>query len=152
MNSQACLTAAQIILFNTKKDQPKAKSRHSLDREPPLPVYLGLNVHSLTRSKKLIDQLHDLHIGISYDRVIQLEKLISHSMCHQFLSDNIVCPSHLLRGIGVSGALDNIDRQVQSGPSSKAIFGRLACLLSRIYRHQENGAGRRKTIPGSQYG
>ena len=41
---------------------------------------------------------------------------------------------------------------IQSGPSSKAIFGRLACLLSRIYRHQENGAGRRKTIPGSQNG
>ena len=123
VNSQACLTAAQIILFNTKKDQPKAKSRHSLDREPPLPVYLGLNVHSLTRSKKLIDQLHDLHIGISYDRVIQLEKLISHSMCQQFLSDNIVCPSHLRRGISVSGALDNIDHNLSSSTAQSSFHG-----------------------------
>ncbi len=105
-------TAAQIILFNTKKDQPKSRSRHSLDREPPLPVCLGLNVHALTRSKKLIDQIYDLRIGISYDRVIQLKKLVSHSMCQQFVSDNTVCPSHLRKGISVSGALDNIDHNL----------------------------------------
>ena len=44
--NQTCLTARQIILFNVKKAPVKdqVKSRHSLDREPPL---LGLNVHSL---------------------------------------------------------------------------------------------------------
>ena len=121
--SQACLTAAQLIISNTKKDLPKAKSRHSLDREHPLPVYLGLNVHSLTRSKNLIDQLHDLCVGICYDCVIQLESLVSHSMCQQFLSDNIVCPSHLCRGISVSGALDTIDHNLSSSTAQSSFHG-----------------------------
>ncbi len=68
INSQACLTASQIILFNTKKvlATDQTKNRHSLDREPPLSVYLGLNIHSTVRSKKLIDQLNELCIGISF--------------------------------------------------------------------------------------
>ena len=62
-----------------EKDQQKL--RHSFDQEPHLPLYLGLNVHSLVRSKKIIDQLYKLGISISYDHVIQLEKLSAHSLC-----------------------------------------------------------------------
>ena len=54
--SQACLTIGQAIVFNAKKRStadPEAKPRHSLAREPPLPVYIGLNIHGLTRSKHL---------------------------------------------------------------------------------------------------
>ena len=94
VNSQACLTAAQIILFNTKKDQPKAKSRHSLDRELPLPVYLGLNVHSVTRSKKLIDQLHDLHIGISYEPSYRENGMISYVMQEMLKSSLTFSPTN----------------------------------------------------------
>ena len=86
-----------------------------------MPVYLGLN--SLVRSKKLIDQLHELCIGIAYDRVIELEKLIAHSMCLQFLSDNIVCPSHLHKDIFVSGALDNIDHNPSSSTAQSSFHG-----------------------------
>lgn len=52
--SQACLSIAQLIIFNMKKKlpNPKKTKRHTPDREPPLPVYLGLNIHAQTRSKK----------------------------------------------------------------------------------------------------
>ena len=63
-DSQACLTVSQIIVFNCKKRaQPEkkkfsaAKSRHVLECETPLPLYIGLNIHTQTRSKKLITQL-----------------------------------------------------------------------------------------------
>ena len=36
----------------------------------------------------MIDQLNELCISISYDRVLQLEKNIAHSMCEQFKADN----------------------------------------------------------------
>ena len=78
--SQACLTIGQAIVFNAKKRStadPEAKPRHSLAREPPLPVYIGLNIHGLTRSKHLINQLHQLGICISYERVLQLEDWIA---------------------------------------------------------------------------
>ena len=46
--TQACSTIAQLIAFNAKKSghghaQAKKKTRHSKNREPPLPVYVGLN-------------------------------------------------------------------------------------------------------------
>ncbi len=63
IESQACLTASQVILYNVKK-QPSTKldvkTRHTLQREPPLPIYTGLNVHQMTRSKKLINQLYQI--------------------------------------------------------------------------------------------
>ncbi len=33
------------------------KARHSSDLEPPLPIYMGLNIHHMAGSKKLIEQL-----------------------------------------------------------------------------------------------
>ena len=54
-DSQPCLTIAQLVLFNCKKSVKKdasLKSRHSLSYEPPMPLYLGLNLHTQTRSKK----------------------------------------------------------------------------------------------------
>ena len=57
--SQACLTVSQVILFNMKKKccDSTVKTRHTLHHEPPLPIYVGLNIHHMTRSKKLIQQL-----------------------------------------------------------------------------------------------
>ncbi len=53
-----------------KKSSPcGTKTRHTVDREPPLPIYIGLNIHRQTQSKKLISQLYSMGISISYDRV-----------------------------------------------------------------------------------
>ena len=74
IDSQANITISQAILFNFKKRASfTAKSRHSMDRESPLPLYIGMKIHTETRSKKLITELHDLGLSISYDRVLQLE-------------------------------------------------------------------------------
>ena len=36
----------------------------SLDLEPPLPLYIGINVHTQTRSKALVTQLCQLGLSI----------------------------------------------------------------------------------------
>ena len=55
IDSQASLTISQNILFNFKKcASSSSKSRHSLYREPPLPLYIGMMIHTETRSKKTV--------------------------------------------------------------------------------------------------
>ena len=127
-DSQACLTISQLIVHNSKKkvvkvfSEPK-KGRHSLSREPPLPIYFGLKVHSVNRSKKLIDELCSLGISISYDRVLQLENNIAFTMCKQFESDGIVCPSILRKGLVTIGAIDNIDHNPSSATAHSSFHG-----------------------------
>ena len=81
--SQACLTVSQLILYHIKKrpSSSAVKVRHTLNREPPLPIYIGLNTHQMARSKKLIQQLYQMSICVSYDRVLELEDWIATSVC-----------------------------------------------------------------------
>ena len=49
--SQPCLTIGEIILYNVKKiGSNTAKTRHLNECEPPLPIYLGISLHSQIRS------------------------------------------------------------------------------------------------------
>ena len=98
IDSQANLTISQAILFNFKKRASfSVKSRHSMDREPPLPLYIGMKIHTETRSKKLITELHDLGLSISYDRVFQLESQLATAVCENFLEKGAVVPVQLRR-------------------------------------------------------
>ena len=81
------------------------------------------------RSKKLIDQLNELCISISYSGVLQLENTMAHSMCQQFQVDNIVYPSHLRKGLFISGALDNVDHNPSSTTAQSAFHGTAISLV-----------------------
>jgi len=67
-------------MFNMKKCASESaagtKERNSLNREPPLPIYIGLNIHQQTSCKKLIMQFYSMGISISYDRVLDLKDRI----------------------------------------------------------------------------
>ena len=80
-------------------------------------------MHSVNRSKKLIDELCSLGISISYDRVLQLENNIAFTMCKQFESDGIVCPSILRKGLVTIGAIDNIDHNPSSATAHSSFHG-----------------------------
>ena len=113
--SQACLTISQLVCFNIKSKRSSAESsRHFKDRETPLPLYIGLNIHSLTRSKKLLNRLHRLGISINYNHVIELENCLASSVCTRFEQDSVVCPSQLRKDLFTVGAFDNIDHNLSS--------------------------------------
>ena len=59
---QAMLTVSQL----------SSSSYHSSQREPPLPVYIGLMIHNKTRDLALIEKLSKLGLCISKHRVSQL--------------------------------------------------------------------------------
>lgn len=98
-DSQATLTVSQTILFNFKKHRPSAKYRHSLDREPSLAMYIGMKIHTDTRTKKLITQLHDLGLSVSYDRVLQLENKRGTAVCRDFKDKGPVVLTQLRHGL-----------------------------------------------------
>ena len=107
--SQAILTISQLIVFNSKKKSSTPSSnRHSLEREPPLPLYVGLSIHAYTRSKKIINKLFQLGISVSYDRVDDLLNGLGTAVCNRFQQDGVVCPLNLNCGLLTVGALDSI--------------------------------------------
>ena len=123
--SQACLTISQLILYHIKKrpSSSSVKTRHTLNREPPLPIYIGLNIHQMTRSKKLIQQLYQMGISISYDRVLELEDSLATSVCERFEEDGVVAPALLRKGVFTVGALDNLDHNPSSTTAVDAFHG-----------------------------
>ena len=84
--SQACLTVCRTVLYNAKK-RSSSSLRHSSLRKPPLPIYLSLNVHSLTRYKKLITELYQLGLSLSYDRLMEIEDWLATAVAKRFEED-----------------------------------------------------------------
>ena len=124
--SQACLFVGQLIVFNMKKSSSSpggTKERHTLNCEPPLPIYIGLNMHQQTRYKKLIMQLYYMGISISYDRVLDLEDRIATSVCEQSEQDGVVSPICLKKGLFTVGAIDNLDYNPSSTTSQSSFHG-----------------------------
>ena len=93
------------------------KTRHSADREPPLPICISINIniHQVTRSKKLIQQLYHKGICISYDKVLEVENMIA--------AEGVVVPACLRKGLFTVGALDNLDHNPSSTTAMNAFHG-----------------------------
>ena len=92
-------------------------------------MYIGLNIHALTRSKKLIKQLHRIGISISYDRVLELEDSPAISVCEGFIEDGVIAPTCLRKGLFTVGAIDNLDHNPSSTTSTDSFHGTGICLL-----------------------
>lgn len=117
--SQPCLTISQTIIFNAKSRVYETKTnmtRHSLSREPPLPLYLGLSLHSLTRSKNLIIKLYQMGLCVSYDRIMEIEEWLAISVSKRFKEDGCVTPVCMKKGLFCVGGLDNLDHNPTSRP------------------------------------
>ena len=124
--SQACLTVCQTIIFNIKRrpsESISSKPRHVAPREPPLPLYIGFNIHSLTRSQTLITRLYQLGLSVSYDRILEIQNWLATSVSERFEEDNCVCPPNLRKGLFSVAALDNIDHNPSSTTASSSFHG-----------------------------
>ena len=100
--AQTSLSISQLILFNATKRRRDsgttgASYYHSRDREPPLPINLGLMTHAETRKRTLFDKLYNLGLSISYDRVLELSTDMGNSVCARFESEGVVCPLSFLK-------------------------------------------------------
>ena len=123
--SQPSLTIAQTMLFSRKKraSDHDVPTRHTLLREPPLPIYLGLNIHAAEQNKKLIQILYKMGITISYDRIMTLEDLLATSLCERFKEDGVVSPACLRKGLFTVSAIHNLDHNPSSTSSTSTFHG-----------------------------
>ena len=109
--------------FNNKFTSSTAKSRHSLNREPPLPLYIGMKIHTETRSKNLITQLYNFGLSVSYYRVLQLENQLTNAVCKDYYSKGTVVPPRLRHRLFTVGALDNLDHNPSSSTAKGSFHG-----------------------------
>ena len=100
MEAQTDLSISQLMLFNATKRRRDSCTTgssyyHSRDREPPLPIYLGLMTHAETRKRTLVGKLYNLGLSISYHRVLELSTDMGNSVCARFESEEVVRLSFL---------------------------------------------------------
>ena len=126
IETQTTLSISQLILFNSTKRRRNSETRpsryHSTDREPPLPVYLGLMSHAETRKRPLVDELYSLGLSISYDRVLEISTEMGNKACARYESEGVVCPPKL-KNVFTTAAVDNIDHNPSSTTAQGAFHG-----------------------------
>ena len=116
---------AQLIRYNaTKQKHDGGNRRHKLERETPLPVYVGLMLHSKTRKAGVIDKLASFGLSISSDRIENIQTSITEVLCDRYKRHDLVCPPCLQHGFFITAVIDNIDlnncktyQQLQDGIS-----------------------------------
>ena len=133
IKAQTTLTISQLLQFNStiRRRKDSTITFHSRDREPPLPICLGLLIHAETRKHGLIEKLYNLGISISYVRLMQFSAALGNSICNQFHADNLVCPAKLRHGLFTTCAVDNIDHN----PSSTTAQGSLHGTAISLFQH-----------------
>ena len=118
-----------------------SSARHSRSRETPLPLYLSLKIHAVTRSRGLVDTLFDLGLCVSYDRLFQLTSDIANGVCERFMMEDVVCPPKLCRGLLTTGAVDNVDHN-PSFTTAKDSFHGTGISLMQHPSHTHGGTDR----------
>ena len=97
-DSQACLSIAQLIVFNgisRSRDRPEnaGSTHHTRSREFPLPIYTALKIHGATRDRSLIDTFYNLGMCTLYDSLLSVSTEITNSVIERYELEGIVCPS-----------------------------------------------------------
>ena len=118
-DSQACLTIAQLIVFNSisrprVRPECTGSMHHIRSRECLLPIYTALKIHGATRDRSLIDTFYNLGMCISYDRFLSVSTEITNSVIERYEREGVLCPSKLRGELFTTAAVDNIDHNPSS--------------------------------------
>ena len=133
-STPAALAIAQLVKFNSVKHTRTPHStnastcsvRHQSSQETPLPIYMGLMLHTHTRKKKLIEKLSCFGLSISYDRVLRLSAQLGDTVCYQYHREQVVCPPKLRGSVFTTAAIDNIDHNCTSTTAKESFHGHLS--------------------------
>ena len=152
-SNPAALSLAQLFKFNSarkQKDKP-TDLRHSLERETPLAIYVGLKVHAETRKRELVEKLSQLGISITYDIVLQISADMGNSVCQLYRLEQVVCPPNLKLNLFTTSAVDNIDVNPGSTTAKDSFHGTGISLFQHP-RQPDDGTDRGRIILGGAAG
>ena len=119
------LAIAQLLMYNNHSKQSKQprQQRHAQEREPPLCIYIGLLIYVKIRKRQLIDILFQFGLSISYHRVLEISTQLGEAVVELHLSEGVICPSVLRKGLFTTAAVDNIDHNPSSTTSKSSFHG-----------------------------
>ena len=136
VTTPAALAIAQMLKFNSIKHKrtqhaqgPTVSVRHSVAQETPVPMYIGLMLHTHTCKRELIDNMAHMGLSISYDRVLQLSTWMGNKVCQQFHHEQVVCPPKLRGNVFTTAAVDNIDHNLSSTTAKESFHGTAVSLF-----------------------
>ena len=92
-------------------------------REPSIPIYLGLSIHTKTKYEKFIEKIYQLRLSISYDRVLWIENCFGHIVRKEIEIESQVYPGKLQKGIYTVGALANVDHNPSLTTAKESLHG-----------------------------
>ena len=73
-------------------------------QETPLPMYVSMKIHAVTRSRGLVDMLFNLGLCVSYDKLLQLTSNLVNGICQRVRMEDVVCPPKLRQGLFTTAA------------------------------------------------
>ena len=133
------LSIAQLTQFNSAQKRTNSTShRYSSEKETRLSIYIAFLVHSETRSRALIDKLHEHELCISYYSMLTLSTSIGNTVCSQFGIDNVVSPTILRLHLFTAHAVDNVDHN-PSSRSAKDSFHETAITKTQHLEYVSDG-------------
>lgn len=103
------LSLLQLLMYSSCMHwhkQQTLNTRHSEQRETPLPLFLGALIHSRTWSKVLVDTLYRLGLSVSYDRILKLSADLGNSAISHSETVGTVCLPTWNIGVFTTSAVD----------------------------------------------
>ena len=82
----AALSISQLLIFNSvkrRRSEISTLARHSPERETPLPLYLAMKIHAVTRSRNLIDSMFSIGWCFPFVSNLQPVMLSAHRKCER---------------------------------------------------------------------
>ena len=111
---QGPLTVGQMIAFNTTICTQKTSTilYHSVQRKPPLPVYLAMMIYNKTGSPDLIEKLSDLGPCISKYSLSNISVSLGNTLVLTNEEVGVMVSMNLKLGLFTTASLDNINVQI----------------------------------------
>ena len=150
--SRAALSLAELITFNSVKKSRSSIAesipsestlpsvRHNRCMETPLPIYMSLVLHSVTRKRQLVDKFHHLGLSISYDRLLKITTDVANEVSANYAHENIVCPASMKHGLFTLAAFDNIDHNPSSNTAQHSFHGTSMTLMQNQFADRSGSA------------
>ena len=94
---QALLSVSQLLEFDTIicSRKTSASIYHSVNREPPLPVYLATIIYNKTRHLSIIEKLSQLGLCFSKHRLSDISISMGNSVIKNNQADRVAIPTSL---------------------------------------------------------
>ena len=138
--SQGALSLAQIIVsYARQPSKRKAKlrkptrRRHISNQETPLLQYVGLKIFYTSRSCQLIDDMYHVGLSVSYDRVLELIKMLYEQLRQTYIENCCLFPQVLRKSLFTVWLKDNIDVNPKANFNKSSYHGTSSSIVQ--FRH-----------------